>query len=226
MRVKEEDKWVRLTKFGLVMLVITLGIGILSENISQKADPWPQPTFTTTTPRGSDPGAFISTWDTTQITGFSSLSNQVKLPLYSGGTYNFNVNWGDGTSNTITTWNQAEVTHTYAATGIYTINITGTINGFRFNAGGDKLKILDIQQWGNLKIGNLNSYFCGCENLNVTATDAPNLEETTNFNWMFTYCNAFNGKIGHWDVSHAVNMMERFRCKRYGVFVQRSIRFQ
>jgi surface protein len=210
MSIRQEDSWVRHAKFGVVMLFITFGFGILSENICQKAEPVLQTTFTTVAPRASDPSSFISMWDTTRITSWSSLSNQVKLPLYSGGTYNFNVNWGDGTSNTITAWNQAEVTHTYAATGIYTINITGTINGFRFNDEGDKLKILDIQQWGNLKLGNLDGYFLGCRYLNVTATDAPNLEETTSLKWMFTYCYDFNGDIGHWDVSHVVNMTAMF----------------
>jgi len=51
---------------------------------------------------------------------------------------------GDGASDDITTYNQAEVTHTYATSGTYNVSIYGTINGFRFANGGDKLKIINI----------------------------------------------------------------------------------
>ena len=57
----------------------------------------------------SDPNAFLSVWDTTQP---GSSSNQVNLPLESGGLYNFFVQWGDGKNDTITSYTQG--THIYA----------------------------------------------------------------------------------------------------------------
>ena len=51
-------------------------------------------------------------------------------PLRSYGSYNFKVYWGDGTSDIITTYNQAETLHQYASTGIYEIRIGGEISGF------------------------------------------------------------------------------------------------
>ena len=71
---------------------------------------------------GSPPKRFQSTWDTTQA---GSSNNQVVLPLVSNGDYDFRIDWGDGTSNrdTITAYNQAEVTHTYDSTGVYEIRI-------------------------------------------------------------------------------------------------------
>src|SRR5271157_4830705 len=75
----------------------------------------------------SDPSAFISTWNTALTSTGSSGINQVRLPLISNGTYDFVVAWGDGTNDTITAWNQAQVMHMYASAGVYTINITGTI---------------------------------------------------------------------------------------------------
>ena len=85
--------------------------------------------------------SFLSVWNTTKWG--SSGNNQVELALESGGTYNFDVYWGDGTNNTITSWNQAQVTHTYDSQGEYTINIKGTIVGWSFNDGGDKEKLLE-----------------------------------------------------------------------------------
>ncbi|MHA1714008.1 MAG: hypothetical protein ACTSXP_00050 [Promethearchaeota archaeon] len=63
------------------------------------------------------------------------------------------VQWDDGSRDSITTWNQTETTHTYASTGIYKITITGTIIGWRFNNGDDRLKLLDISQWGHCNSG-------------------------------------------------------------------------
>lgn len=108
---------------------------------------------------------FVSVWETSNTSGGSSNSDQVTLPLESGGTYSFEVNWGDGNSDTITAWDQSEVTHTYSAEGEYTITITGTIDGWRFNDTGDRLKLLSVTSWGDLTLGNNNSYFKGCSNL-------------------------------------------------------------
>ena len=154
--------------------------------------------------------AFSAIWDTTKTSAGSSNSTTIALPLESSGTYNFNVNWGDGSSDTITTWNQAEVNHTYASTGEYKINITGQIEGFRFNDGGDKLKIIDIQQWGVLNVGNSNTYFFGCENLDASATDVLNLTGTTDLNQMFWNAKIFNGNISNWNVSNIVSMVNMF----------------
>ena len=81
---------------------------------------------------------FVSTWKTDNTSTGSSAANQVKLPLISLGTYNFRVEWGDGTADNITVWNAAATTHTYASAGTYEINITGTLTGWQFNNTGDR----------------------------------------------------------------------------------------
>ncbi len=86
-------------------------------------------TFENTTISARD---FVSYWDTTQTSDGSSASDSVTLPIT--GTYN--VNWGDGTSNT------SVASHTYSSEGAYRIvisNMSGTT--FRFNNVGDRLKI-------------------------------------------------------------------------------------
>ena len=143
---------------------------------------------------------FISEWKTDNLSTGSSTDTQVKLPLVSGGTYNFFVDWGDGSSDTITTWDQAETTHTYATAGTYTVRIAGTCYGWQFVNAGDKLKILDISQWGvRFRLGNTGTYFYGCANLVVTATDALDLTGTTDFSFGFLQCTAFNGDVSLWN---------------------------
>jgi surface protein len=152
---------------------------------------------------GDNPSLFTTTWATT------SPSETITLPLISGGTYDFYVNWGDGTTTDhITAYNQSEVTHTYATAGTHTVRIFGTIEGFRFNNAGDKTKIQTIESYGSLVI-TTDSAFYGCSNLTSTATDAPTISATNLAN-TFRDCTNFNGAIGNWDVSAVTNMQQMF----------------
>jgi surface protein len=134
------------------------------------------------------------------------------LPLINDGTINFTVDWGDSSTDTITAYNQAEITHLYSATGTYTIQITGTIRGWKFNNGGDKLKILNISQWGDMNL--TQGYaFMGCSNLTSDATDAPTIT-TTSFYRMFQTCSSLTGLgtgISSWDTSSVTTMRECFK---------------
>lgn len=116
------------------------------------------------------PSAFKFTVNTANTSAGSSAADQITLPLIASGSYAAHVLWGDGTYSFITAYNQAEVTHTYASSGTYTITITGGIKGWKFANGGDKLKMLDVKSWGPLKI-NDQSAFYGCSNLTSSATD-------------------------------------------------------
>ncbi len=160
----------------------------------------------------ADPSSFLSVWNTNLTSSGSSGANQVKLPLESGGIYDFTVYWGDTNSSTITNWDQTEVTHNYSSTGVYEVNITGTIVGWRFNNEGDKLKLIEISQWGNLNLGNSDSYFQGCINLNLTTTDILNLTGTTNLYSTFSSCTTLgsSGNLGGWNVSRVTDMSFMF----------------
>ena len=133
---------------------------------------------------------FVSTWKTSNTSTGSSTATQIKLPLISGGTYNFVVEWGDGTSDTITTNFSAATTHTYAVAGTYQIRITGTCYGWQFNNTGDILKILSVEKWGNaFRLGNNSAYFYGCENLELQQVDdVLDLTGTTTLANMFFNC--------------------------------------
>ena len=154
------------------------------------------------------PNQFVFTIDTENTSSGSSLNTQFMMPLVSGGSYNATVNWGDGSSDTITSYNQQEVTHTYTSAGQYEISIEGTLQGWQFNNAGDRLKMLDVKQWGVLDLST-SAAFYGCTNLDASATDAPTVSSTS-FYRMFRDCTNFNGAIGNWDISTVNSLQETF----------------
>ena len=135
-------------------------------------------------------------------------TNQFQLPLVSNGAISMNVDWGDGTSDVITTYNQAETLHTYAASGVYTIKITNEVRGWRFSDSGDKLKINDISNWGQFTITDTQT-FKGCSNMTATATDSL-IIGTTNLYQTFRNCLLFNGVVNNWNTRGVVDMQQVF----------------
>jgi len=101
--------------------------------------------------------------------------------------------WGDGNSDHITVWNQTEVTHTYASSGIYSITITGICDGFGgFNNSGDRLKLLDVTDWGPVATSSALGYFYGCANFAPTEPFAPDTSSTTSFTNFLRGATSFN----------------------------------
>ncbi len=135
-----------------------------------------------------------------------------QLPIYNGGTYNFNVDWGDSSNDDITAWNDAAANHSYAGAGTWNVVITGTITGWRFNGAGDRTLIHDISEWGPLNFGSLGAYFYDCTNLTISATDIPDLSGTTLFTYMF-WNTAITTipNINSWNISSITNTNSMFR---------------
>ena len=154
---------------------------------------------------------FITTWKTDNLSTGSSNNNQVKLPLESTGTYNFVVDWGDGTKDKITVYNQAEVTHTYSVIGTYTIKIYGDLIGWRFYDGGDKLKLLTIEKFGCLRINETEGSFFGCSNLVVNANDEFKISGIKRLSYLFRTCLALNQ-----DIKMDTSLVERMYGMYYG----------
>ena len=156
---------------------------------------------------------FISTWNTTNTSGGSSANNQIQLPLTITGNYDFVVDWGDGTNDTITSWNQPETLHTYTSSGTYTINISGILQGWSFNGSGDRNKILSVANWGIFRLTNTGNYFAGCSNLVLSSVaDVLNLSGITSLAGAFATCGMLStvSRINEWDTSQITNMSSMF----------------
>ena len=107
-----------------------------------------------------------------------------------------------------------EQTITLPSSGIYVLEVTPKeTNGFNrisFSNGGDKLKITDIKQWGDVIWSSFERTFSGCENMLVTATDAPDLSSVTSMYRMFRGATSANPDTLNWEVSNVTDMRSMF----------------
>lgn len=113
---------------------------------------------------------FIIKIDTTKISSGSTGASSFKIPLINFGTTNIKVEWGDGTYEYIRSWNQSSLLKNYATGGVYTIRIYGHIYNWVFQTETDRLKLLEVNQWGEFK-SNHNNCFDQCSNLTIIAND-------------------------------------------------------
>jgi len=159
---------------------------------------------------------FTSVWTTT------TTGQTITLPIYNGGQYLFNVDWGDGNIETISSYSAN--THTYLSAGNYTIKIDGKINGWNFGiVPTSKNNIKEILTWGNLEFGIYGGQFKGCTGLTLSnVIDVPILSGVTKFNEMFKDCSSLTliNNSFLWDTRNIVDMRETFyNCKKFGGFL-------
>ena len=151
---------------------------------------------------------FITVWDTS-LPGSSNTSS-ITIPTISSLAYNYDVDWdNDGVyeQKGIT----GDVTHDFGSEGRYTIRIRGDFPAIQFNELGDRRKLLQITQWGDIAWENMNSAFEGCVSLNITATDTPNLTGVSSMSQMFKGAINFTGDLSDWDVSSVLQMVGTFQ---------------
>lgn len=150
---------------------------------------------------------FIISADTTKA---GSASDTIILPVSGAEALNWSIDWGDSNVDSLNT-------HTYSSGGIFTITITPVlttnINNWKQDNAGDRLKFLDILQWGNFEVTQ-TSVFRGCENFTLlTATDGPLFLGMTGAGAMamFEGCTNINTPVGHFDTALVETMQDMFR---------------
>lgn len=124
----------------------------------------------------------------TEAAGAAVGGTTFQLPLVSGKTYSFDIDWGDGNVETITS--DTQITHDYGTPGVYTITCNGFIPGIIFNASGDEDKLIEISSSGGLSFdGGAQGAFWHAGNLtSVDSTQNIKTSGVTNFNSMYRDC--------------------------------------
>lgn len=135
-------------------------------------------------------------------------SESITLPMT--GAVNVNIDWGDGTTETVTTDSPS---HTFATAGTYDIKVTGSCDLFAFNNGGDKDKLLAVLNGGSgFTAGSWAGGFFNCDNLETADFAGLDTSSVTNMFRMFQSCSSLTSlDISGFDTSSVKNMGFMFR---------------
>ncbi|CAL2074510.1 BspA family leucine-rich repeat surface protein [Tenacibaculum sp. 190524A02b] len=157
---------------------------------------------------------FITTWQTNAVgVGGGSLSRRVVIPTITSEDYYYTVDWGDGT---ITNDHTGNATHNYASSGTYQIKIYGNFPAIETNTIGSLaiLQLQSVDQWGSLEWTTMKDAFSECNNLDVLATDAPDLSGVMDMSGMFFECSNLGASgvldFSGWNTSTVTNMKNMF----------------
>lgn len=110
--------------------------------------------------------------------------------------------------------NNSPLTITFTAPGIYRVKIQTNSSEFKFqnfqNQYGKEL--IRIEQWGDINWSTFENSFSNCINLDITATDYPNLNNVTSMHNMFGNCEklVFNETISNWNVENIIDFSYMF----------------
>lgn len=149
---------------------------------------------------------FITTWKTDNFG--TSNDNAIIIPTIGDG-YDYDVDSNnDGIYDIFGLTDGIWIV--FPDPGTYTIRIRGNFPRIHFNNEGDKDKLININQWGDIEWTSMNSAFYGCSNLDMTATDAPDLSTVNDMSHMFDSATSFNGDVSNWDVSNVTDMSNLF----------------
>lgn len=172
----------------------------------------------------SDADAFKFTIDTTLG---SNAGPTFQLPLREKDendykfTYYFNVDWGDGTSSDIRSWDDPNKKHTYSTDGTYQISVKGVCeawgnyidNVYPYSyTNSDYEKITSVDQWGYLYIINAFGMFGECSNLtNINDLSGQWCRNVTDIGEMFGLCTSLTElDLSNWNVSNVTDMNYTF----------------
>ncbi|MEZ4808782.1 MAG: BspA family leucine-rich repeat surface protein [Allomuricauda sp.] len=154
-----------------------------------------------------DPTSFVTKWTTTVDNDY------VEVGVRANFTYDYTIEWGDGSSEDIT--NSVNPKHMYAKAGTYTVAIKGAkfpaIRMSEVALAGDRAKLVSIERWGNNPWATMHRAFFDCEVVQYKATDSPNLSQVTDMSFMFVATfDLGSPDLNSWDVSTVTNMSNMF----------------
>ena len=147
---------------------------------------------------------FVLKWETT------TPNEEIQIGVGSG-TFNYDIDWGDGTVETYTT--DTNISHTYATAGDHITKITGDFPHLNMKNLTDDVyreKLRDVLNWGSIVWQDWTNMFRDCNGFTgLTATDLPNLLNVTSFSFLGAFSNFgnhYNSTVQNWNVSSVTDM--------------------
>jgi surface protein len=155
---------------------------------------------------------FITRWN---LATAGSGATQLTFGVATSGTVSYT--WQEvspGTASGSGTFTGSTATITSLPSGaVIDLSISPTnFNRFNINNGTDKNRLTDVRQWGTTAWTSMQFAFFGCSNLQISATDVPNLSGVTSMAYTFMECTVLNGpsNIGSWNTATITNMSVMF----------------
>ncbi len=126
----------------------------------------------------------------------------ITLPL--NASVDVTVDWGDGNSNYFNS--AGNQSYTYSSSGIYTVNIWGSLAQFGNGAVSTPNieKLTEVKNFGSLGLQSLSGAFNGATQLTKVPAALPNT--IIDLSYLFNDCHSFNQSLGSWSVSNVTNM--------------------
>lgn len=166
---------------------------------------------------------FISIWNPSKPSklGTGTTSTQISLPVFGG---NYSVVWEEvgypahngilSNQNSASIINFGVPSNPVATNATYVVKVTAdnvAIN-FSYSNIGDNEKILKVTQWGTNVWSNLELAFSTCKNIDITATDVPNLSNVSSLRQMFNDCISLQGNasFNNWNISNITDLSGMF----------------
>jgi surface protein len=154
------------------------------------------------------PSEFISVWKTDNEGG--SEANFVVLPFIGS---EYSIYWEEigNTENNGQQQGGNATTIAFPTAGTYRLKVEGELSEIDFSVSPDKLKLIEIENWGESKWTSMRDAFSGAKNLKVSSSDAPDLSLAEDISGMFQQADSANPFVANWDVSNVTNMTNMFR---------------
>ena len=136
------------------------------------------------------------------------------IPCVDEGTFNATVDYGDGTgSQTVTAYNDSNLTHSFATAGQHTITIDGTFPNIRFyDDAASRVLVNEVVDLGDVGWVGFNRAFRDCTNLTAFNVGTADTSNVTNTPEMFLSCSSLTTlDLSGFDTSSVTSMINMFR---------------
>lgn len=154
---------------------------------------------------------FITRWD---LSKSGSGATQISFGVATSGTVNYTWETVPAASSGSGTFSGSTATITGLPTNaIIRLSINpNNFNRFIINYGANRQRLTQVENWGNVSWTSMENSFLGCSNMQITATDVPNLLGVSSMKAMFGSCDILNSptNIGTWNTSNVTNMQSLF----------------
>jgi uncharacterized repeat protein (TIGR03803 family)/surface protein len=162
--------------------------------------------FTITAPQN-----FITQWN---LATTGSGATQLSFGTATSGTVNYTWQQVPSGASGSGSWSGATLTITGLPAGA-TIRLQIAPTNFQrinINNGTDRNRLTQVEQWGTTAWTSMQTAFRNCLNLQITATDIPNLTGVSNMSEMFSGCDILNSpsNIGSWNTGAVTTMQRMF----------------